>query len=69
MQGDLCDCIFLREPSFCLPVQTVAWHRPGHSIAVGVDMFSDMYLSANEAEDLRMTIGFDGSSVLRVPML
>ena len=56
------DRVEVRLRSLCWDV------RKGHGIALGIDMFSEMYKPANAAADLQMTITFDGAkSILKLP--
>ena len=48
--------------------RSLCWDvRKGHGIGLGIDMFSEMYKPANAAQDLKMTITFDGASILKLP--
>ena len=50
-------------------MRSLCWEvAASHRLAVGVDMASAMYMTANPAEDLRIKLAFDGASVLRLPL-
>jgi hypothetical protein len=49
-------------------LRTLCWAvNPGHKIAIGFDMYSNMYKSANTAEDLTLTFAFNGQSSVELP--
>ena len=59
-----------KEQSVRIRLRSLCWDvRPKHSVGFGLDMYSEMYKSANTAADLKATVFFGGASSLRLPLL
>ena len=51
-------------------MRTVCWDiKPGHRLALGLDLASVMYKSANSALDLRLTVSVAGASELLLSLV